>query len=662
MRLSLALACGILLGKALHIHASLLWILPGFLLLGLFWINRKYEFRLVIFWGICIHLIFVFIGIIVYTISNKKPDFQTGGRFCATVTEILQETPGSYQTVLNIGGALQDQDVIRHHEKIKAWFEKSPEAAQLVPGDLVLFGLSPRMIRNDQNPFEFDYRSYMARRSIFRQVYLPARAWEKSDVSSEFSITVQAEKARLRLLRIFRQHIHDKKALHILSALILGYKRGLDTEIKQTFAAAGAMHVLAVSGLHTGIIFLLMSFFLGSLRKHKTGRWVFVVIMLAVLWCFAFITGLSPSVKRAATMFGFVAVGEGLRRQSNIYNTLSASAFFLLLFHPNDLFEVGFQLSYSAVWGIVWLQPRLDRLVPVSNRILRYGWNLVAVTASAQVATFPLSVYYFNQFPVYGCLSNLLVIPAVTLLIPLGAGLLIFSGIPEVVSLFAKLAGIILRVMIHALEWIENIPFAVMEFSLSTIELIFLFCTLCAAFLFIETTQKRFFKAMLFFLWCLIFSSLAVKVQRLFTHEMIVYHSPDPMTVHLITGRKNYIVSEEDLPEDGMSKGLIDRTVSRLCLDDPVFLRRDTFYCDSRLFLKHGVICFEGKTIVWGREPEEADLHPQYLIGQYDSDQIGKQQAEGVRIISSHDAIRGTSIQGPSIFSLSSEGAFREKW
>ncbi len=215
-----------------------------------------------------------------------------------------------------------------------------------------------------------------------------------------FRLTVYAEKTRDYLLGIYSQNGLAGPEYEILSALTLGYKKSMDAEIKQVFSATGAAHVLAVSGLHVGIVYMVFNLFFGFLRRQKATRYPFLFLAVLFLWGFAFITGLSPSVQRSALMFTVVLIGENLHRPANIYNTLASSASLLLVVNPNLVLDVGFQLSYAAVLGIVYFQPIVAGIFRFTSKAGSYLWGLFAVSVAAQMTTFPLFMLLFS--PVSG--------------------------------------------------------------------------------------------------------------------------------------------------------------------------------------------------------------------------------------------------------------------
>jgi len=209
--------------------------------------------------------------------------------------------------------------------------------------------------------------------------------------------------------------------------LVLGQKQYLEPETKQAFAGVGAMHILAVSGLHVGLVFLLFNWLFKPLQKLPNGHIVQTVLVILVIVGYAAITGFSPSVTRASLMFALISVGNMLRRVGDIYNTIFASAFLMLLYNPDLLFSIGFQLSYIAVLGIIFIYPKLFKCLAPKYWITVKLWSLLCLAIAAQLVTFPLGIYYFHQFPTYFFITNLIVIPAAFVLL-LGGFVLFFSN------------------------------------------------------------------------------------------------------------------------------------------------------------------------------------------------------------------------------------------
>jgi competence protein ComEC len=212
----------------------------------------------------------------------------------------------------------------------------------------------------------------------------------------------------------------SKNELSIYNAILLGQRQDISKETFTTYKNAGAIHILAVSGLHIGIILMILNFLFQPIGKLKQGKIIKLVVVVLFLWVYALIAGLSPSVIRAVTMFTSIAIGITLNRPSGVKNSLVASLFFLLLGHPLFLFDVGFQLSYSAVFSIVWLQPFFSKLWKPKHKAVQYFWQLLTVSFAAQIGVLPLTLFYFHQFPGLFFVSSLVIIPILGLLLSIG--------------------------------------------------------------------------------------------------------------------------------------------------------------------------------------------------------------------------------------------------
>jgi competence protein ComEC len=336
----------------------------------------------------------------------------------------VKETSKRYRLFLKLKGIVSRSDTSGRHGRIMLYLEKSPQAASLKPGDVILCKATLQPIPSPLNPHAFDYQHYLGLQRISLQAFIGNEDWVH--IGYQANIKALCDQWRNGLLHILAQHITTKNEFAVGAALSLGYKSALSSEIRTAYTSTGAMHVLAVSGLHVGLVQLLLSWCLGLIKpawRYWSGLKVGVVILS--IWSFALLTGASPSVLRAASMFSFLAIGLELKRPVNIYNTLAVSAFLLLCVNPMLLFEIGFQLSYLAVLGIVYFQPKVYRCWFIQNRLGDYLWKLVSVSIAAQLTTLPISLYYFHQFPVYFLLSGLVVVPAAALI--LSCSLLLFA-------------------------------------------------------------------------------------------------------------------------------------------------------------------------------------------------------------------------------------------
>jgi competence protein ComEC len=335
-------------------------------------------------------------------------------------------------------------------------------------GDVWLVRGAPTPSKPPLNPGEFDYRRYLAYHQVYHQQFIHPDQYRKLTTAPPSYVRAWAmQKARV-LDGVFRQYVHAKREYALASALVLGIKDDVDQETKQAYANTGTTHIMAVSGLQVGLLFgavtLGLSFVRG--RRGPAFRLVSALLGLGIIWSYALLTGLSASVLRAAVMFTFLIVARASGRQTNMFNTLAVAAFCLLCYDPYLLCDVGFQLSFLAVISIVYLQPRIvawwdvkeyflnkqrpwqpestQRLWKAAGWVMDKTWQATALSLAAQVATFPLGLYYFHQFPLSFLLSNLVAVPISSMAVYVGLSLLALKGIVAFIGLFSSaLAGVL---------------------------------------------------------------------------------------------------------------------------------------------------------------------------------------------------------------------------
>lgn len=330
-------------------------------------------------------------------------------------------------------------------------------------GDQILLRGRPTLLKDPANPGEFDYKRFLGFRNIYHQHFVRMHQVKWLAPANRKGFIFYSHQMREWALGKINLYVNGQQAQAIASALVLGVTEGLDNDLLNAYAASGAMHVLAVSGLHVGIIYALLLFLLKPFGKFHGSAWLVAGLSLLCLWSFAFITGLSPSVLRAVTMFSFVALAKPFAQRTNIYNTLAASAFALLLYNPYLIMSVGFQLSYLAVLGIVYLQRPIYNLWEVKSRIGDWVWQITCVSLAAQIATFSLGLLYFHQFPVYFLVSNLFVIPLSTAVLLAGILLLCFSVIPVAALIIGKFLEWIIYLLNQTVFLTEKLPFSLIN-------------------------------------------------------------------------------------------------------------------------------------------------------------------------------------------------------
>ena len=391
----------------------------------------------------------------------------------ARIIDFPVEREKSMKTVVEI---LQSASGLSLREKMLLYVQKDSSSQKLRYGDLLFVSFMPEEISPPKNPDAFDNQKYMSRKGIFYTGYVGNGHWGKIGREVPNLFREMSRRMQQRLSQTFVLTGMSGREYDIIRAILLGDDDTMEPDLKASYAAAGVSHILCVSGMHVGIIFMIIDFILKPLDLFRSTRILKVLLLLAVIWLYAGITGLSPSVTRSATMFTFVSVGSLMRRNTNVFHSLLASLFILLVINPLYLFEVGFQLSYSAVFSIVWFQPVIAGLYTCKTRIGRYFWELLSVSIAAQIGTFPISIYYFGQFPNYFILSNLSVITLSFIVMITGILLLSVSWVPILAKWGAWLLTKEIRLMNGIISFIEKLPGSVTtNIDYSSPQVIFLY-------------------------------------------------------------------------------------------------------------------------------------------------------------------------------------------
>jgi competence protein ComEC len=343
-------------------------------------------------------------------------------------------------------------------------------ALQVLPklGETYWIKTEFKSIPKPKNPNEFNYKQYLSYYNVYFKAYVKSSASYVSCHEESPWFTRLLNYARHNVQFIFQKFLQDKNAYLIAQALILGGKNSLDEDVKSNFAHTGTLHVLAVSGLHVGIIYLIAQFIAGLIiSKRSKKRFVPVLIILACIWFYALVTGFSPSVQRASCMFTLLSLGDLFLGKANGINSLCASAFIMLAYNPYLVVNVGFQLSYAAVLGIMLIQKPIYMLASFSFIQNKYLWMLVdkawgicCISLAAQLATLPISLFYFGQFPSYFLFSNLFVIPAIFVLVLLAFLLIATAPVSIIAQGIAYVFSIIASAVLYMVNAIAHLPFA----------------------------------------------------------------------------------------------------------------------------------------------------------------------------------------------------------
>lgn len=323
------------------------------------------------------------------------------------------------------------------------------------------------------NPYQFNYKNYLTKQYIHHQVFILKNDYTFLD-RRKASINGVAEKFRDKIQSSLKKQHFKPDEFSVINALLLGQRQNISKALSESYIKAGAIHILAISGLHIGVIFLIFTYLFKPLEVLKHGYFIKTALIVLLLWGFAFIAGLSASVVRAVTMFTFVSIGESFKKKKIVEHSLISSMLFLLLIKPFYLFDVGFQLSYLAVFGIIWIQPKLFNLWKPKLWLFNKLWSLFSVSIAAQIGVLPISLFYFHQFPSLFILSNLIIIPCLAGILIGGILIIILSLLNILPILFTKVYSFVISTMNNTVNWIANQEkFLFQDISMSFNEMIF---------------------------------------------------------------------------------------------------------------------------------------------------------------------------------------------
>jgi competence protein ComEC len=462
IRFSILTSLGIVAGHFSTFQSIFFLKATVILVIGLFilWLlTRKQLYQNSIF-GIVSYVSFFTIGYFNYQI--QLPLFQpnhyshisseeTTDFFQLKITDILK--PGNYNrkyiaTDEAINGISTSGSILIH-------IQKDSTSAVLNIDNQLLLSTSLKPIPRPLNPGQFNYSKYMETLGVYDQIQFKNLHILVKTAGST-TLKGQAERFRNHLLKKLKQTPLDFNERAIIQALVLGQKKDINKDLYSSYATAGAAHILAVSGLHVGILYFILKFILSFTNRLKYGNFIQSFLIIFCLWFFAFVTGLSPSVTRAVTMFSIFAFAKTINRESSTINNLFLSFFLLILVNPLWLFHVGFQLSYLAVFSIILIQPKLSKYYRPRFYIDKLFWGIFTVSMAAQLGVLPLSIYYFHQFPGLFFLTNLVVLPVIGILLGGGILLLILSVLNFLPDQFAKSYNFLIKRLNEFINWVAN--------------------------------------------------------------------------------------------------------------------------------------------------------------------------------------------------------------
>lgn len=404
-----------------------------------------------------------------------------------------------------------------------------PIGSHLAVDDLLYHNKAPF------NPNQFDYSGYLENQQIYAQIYT---IWPKLKIiTTENTIWSKFSNFRTKIIDNLKKSNFNETELAVMIALLLGQQQDIDPETLQEYQLAGAVHILSVSGLHVGFIMLFINFLLKPIPNTSRNTYIKLLIIVVALWSYGILAGLAPSVVRSVTMFSFVAVGQHLRRSVNVYHSLLVSVLLILLWKPSFLFDVGFQLSYLALFFILWLQPLIADFWQPKNKITRYIWDILTVSLAAQLGTLPLSIYYFHQFPGLFFVTNVLVLPLLGIIMVVGLVAVIIGCFGIVPKFVIVPLTMMIAIQNKCIGWVASwdaLVFKNIGFTAAMLWTSYLVIIALGLWL-----QKPIYKKVVLAMVSVLLLQIVClhnKWQSTNTQEMIVYHQKKST---MITERKN---------------------------------------------------------------------------------------------------------------------------
>lgn len=540
----LCFIAGIFIGHCLNFDFTLLLysqILLTFLLFLSYYVNFKSSSSKYIF-GLLLLFSALSLGVFTQFFHNqsssithytkKSEAYDRPHTISLTIREKLKSSTKSTRYIAIINSI----DRQTFHGKIIVQIKNPKKTTHLEVGNKIYVKEKLSPIAKPSNPNQFDYADYLKNKNIFAQISV-----NENEIlflgTLKKDIWFYTSRLRSKIINEFKEKGLKNNELHVAIALLLGQRQDLNPDLTKDYQFAGATHLLAVSGLHVGFVMLFLNFFLNKISPSRRNNLTKLIIVLLTLAFYAILTGLSPSILRATIMFSFIAAADYMRRPTNTIHTLLVSAFFILLFDSNSLFDVGFQLSYSAVFFIVWMQPVFKQLKRPKNVILKQAWDIFFVSLAAQLGTLPLTLYYFHQFPGLFFVTNLIVIPLVSLIMFVGLLALVAASLGLLPTFIILLLHYLIWGLNAFVSWIASFRqfiFQDISFSASTA-----LCTFLLIICIITIVKRNTYQNTVVLLSAIVLTQTVViyqKIGNLRKSELIVYNNKNATLLSIKNG------------------------------------------------------------------------------------------------------------------------------
>lgn len=556
-----------------HFGFTKLFFVGFFLVITSFLLHKLAKKSLFI---VLTFIVFIFVGITSVYIKNPKnyteyyENFSTKNATATIlVTKVLKSGKFNDKYEIEVLQVNNQKTVGRALLNVK----KDSFSLQLKVNERFFLKTDFKELPPPMNPHQFNYKKYLSKKQIYQQVFVTKNQLKLLEKTS-FSLVGISANVRRHIQQKLKKHHFSTDEFAVINALILGQRQDISKKIIDDYTNAGVIHILAISGLHIGILLWILSRFFQPLEKLKNGKVLKATLLVLLLWSFAFIAGLSASVVRAVTMFSFVSIGEAVKRKQPVEHSLISSMFILLLVKPTFLFNVGFQLSYLAVFGIVWFQPLLYKIWKPKLKVLNFFWNLLTVSVAAQIGILPLSLFYFHQFPGLFLVSNFVIIPVLGGILVGGIFIVITALLNVLPQFLADFYGKIISILNSFVELVSHQEgFLFQQIPMSFLAMLGWYFSILVGYQFL-IRRKR--KSLVYFLISVILLQtvyLFEKYQQITKKEFLVFHKNKKSvvgnrlgnTLHLFSNLDSLTIHQQKIIENyKIEKGIAIKNSSKI--------------------------------------------------------------------------------------------------
>jgi competence protein ComEC len=570
------------------VSAPFIYLLTGFVALSLILVNicyskaKVYKYKILI--SIVFHLLMFMVG---YSLTISKSDIFNTDYFAKKpftyIKIVVNQEPQLKNTILMFKAKVilgyRSMEQCKTTGNVLVSVKNGHRLTRSINyGDVLIIPNNAQLTKANANPATFNYKKWLETQHIHHQIYLSVNQLIITNDNKGNSLVRHALSFRAQQVRYFRQILQNDNAYSVACTLILGYRADLDEELLSYYTKTGTIHALSVSGMHVGLIYVVLEWIFIFFNRRKLSKFIKLIVIFLLIWSYTLLTGLSPSVLRAAIMISVFMIGKGINRSANGVNILAFSAFLILLYDPLIIWDVGFQLSYLAVLGLILLQPIIENWFFFKNILFKKIWSAVSISLAAQLFTFPLSIYYFHQFPLYFLVSNLFIFLPVTVIMYLGIIILLFR-----LTFLAEILEWLIKFTNSGLRFIAEMPFSSLSsLWISNIELLLLSGLIAMLLIGLSYYKKKLVLYSLVLCLLMQISSAFKKYNMTTQRKLVLFNIRNYYAIGFITGSEGIIYSELKINDNLFRKNILpfleqQHVTSVICTEDLSSVKRQYF-------------------------------------------------------------------------------------